>query len=62
MLHAEVILQRIEESRQLLYQMGRQYGLLHPKVLKQSMDLDELLNGYNRLKYKKEGLDNPING
>ncbi|MGM1050601.1 aspartyl-phosphate phosphatase Spo0E family protein [Paenibacillus sp. N3/727] len=53
MIHDEVIRQRIEESRQLLYQMEMQYGLRHPKVLKQSMDLDELINRYYRIKYRE---------
>lgn len=53
MIDAEVMRQRIEESRQLLYQMGMQYGLRHPKVLKQSMHLDELINRYNRVKYRE---------
>lgn len=54
MMQIEVLKQRIEESRQLLYQLGKQYGIRHPKVLKQSMALDELLNSYNRILYKKE--------
>lgn len=53
MIRAEVLLQRIEESRQMLYQLDREYGLRHPKVLQQSMDLDELLNDYNKIKYGK---------
>lgn len=53
MIDAEVIRQRIEESRQLLYQLGKKYGLRHPKVLKQSMELDELLNRYNKALVKK---------
>ena len=54
MMQIEVMKQRIEESRQLLYQLGKQYGLRHPKVLKQSMALDELLNIYYRTIYNKE--------
>lgn len=54
MMQIEVLKQRIEESRQLLYQLGKQYGLRHPRVLKQSMALDELLNCYNRIIYQKE--------
>lgn len=53
MIHDKVIRQRIEESRQLLYEMGMQYGLRHPKVLQQSMELDELINRYYRVKYRK---------
>lgn len=53
MIRVEVLLERIEESRQLLYQLGSEYGLQHPKVLRQSMDLDELLNRYNNIKYGK---------
>ncbi|WP_347272258.1 aspartyl-phosphate phosphatase Spo0E family protein [Paenibacillus sp. N3/727] len=34
--------------------MGKKYGLRHPMVLKQSMDLDELINLYNRTKCKKD--------
>ncbi|KKO54052.1 aspartyl-phosphate phosphatase Spo0E family protein [Paenibacillus sp. DMB20] len=48
MMQTDVMRHRIEESRQLLHQLGNQYGLLHPKVLKQSMALDELLNRYYR--------------
>ncbi|WP_106768748.1 aspartyl-phosphate phosphatase Spo0E family protein [Paenibacillus faecalis] len=54
MIHAEVMRQQIEKSRQLLNQMGRRYGLRHPKVLKQSMHLDELINQYNRVKYREK--------
>ncbi|MEK3731850.1 MULTISPECIES: aspartyl-phosphate phosphatase Spo0E family protein [Paenibacillus] len=53
MMYTDVMLQRIEDARQLLYQMEQQYGLRHPRVLKQSMELDELLNRYYRSTYRK---------
>ncbi|MFM9276625.1 aspartyl-phosphate phosphatase Spo0E family protein [Paenibacillus jiagnxiensis] len=40
--------QRIEESRQQLYELEQKYGLSHASVLRQSMVLDELINEYNR--------------
>lgn len=50
----EVIQKRIEYARIELYRMESQYGgLLHPKVIKQSMKLDELINKYNRVIYNK---------
>jgi hypothetical protein len=40
--------QKIEESRQQLYELEQKYGLAHASVLRQSMVLDELINEYNR--------------
>lgn len=45
----------IEKARQKLHQLELQYeGLRHPKVLEQSMYLDELINKYNRLLYRND--------
>ncbi|GGF66338.1 hypothetical protein GCM10010912_09190 [Paenibacillus albidus] len=45
---------RIERARYKLHQMQMQYGSFnHPKVLRQSVALDELLNQYN-LSYQQE--------
>ena len=42
------ILLQVEEARQKLYQTQRKYGILtHPKVVKQSVALDHLLNQYS---------------
>ncbi|SEU23759.1 aspartyl-phosphate phosphatase Spo0E family protein [Paenibacillus sp. NFR01] len=43
-----VTLLRVERARQKLYQAQKRYGFFtHPKVVKQSVILDELLNEYN---------------
>lgn len=43
------ILVKVEQARKTLYQTQQKYGLLtHPKVVEQSMILDELLNQYQR--------------
>ncbi|MBW4081523.1 aspartyl-phosphate phosphatase Spo0E family protein [Paenibacillus sp. S150] len=44
----EVIQKRIEAERRKLNEMETTYGLLHPKVIKQSMKLDDLINEYTR--------------
>ncbi|MHA6531240.1 aspartyl-phosphate phosphatase Spo0E family protein [Paenibacillus sp. BAC0078] len=44
----EIIQKRIEAERRKLNEMEAIYGLLHPKVIKQSMKLDELINEYTR--------------
>ncbi|GGH29686.1 aspartyl-phosphate phosphatase Spo0E family protein [Paenibacillus segetis] len=52
MREVEVIQRRIECERIELYKMQRKHGgLQHPKVLKQSMRVDELINMYNRAIY-----------
>ncbi|MBT2289886.1 aspartyl-phosphate phosphatase Spo0E family protein [Paenibacillus albidus] len=39
---------RVEKARQQLYRTQQRYGLLtHPKVIEQSVKLDELLNQYS---------------
>lgn len=43
-----IIQRRIEAERRKLNEMEAIYGLLHPKVIKQSMKLDELINAYTR--------------
>ncbi|WP_019913029.1 aspartyl-phosphate phosphatase Spo0E family protein [Paenibacillus sp. HW567] len=43
-----IIQRRIEAERRKLNEMETIYGLLHPKVIKQSMKLDELINEYTR--------------
>lgn len=46
------ILVKVEQARKTLYQTQQKYGLLtHPKVVEQSMILDELLNQYQRSRY-----------
>ncbi|MFC3749378.1 aspartyl-phosphate phosphatase Spo0E family protein [Paenibacillus sp. GCM10012306] len=43
------ILHEVEKARENLYQTQQRYGFLtHPKVIEQSMILDELLNQYQR--------------
>ncbi|OKP83610.1 hypothetical protein A3844_20620 [Paenibacillus helianthi] len=57
----EAIQQRIEAERRKLNEIETTYGLLHPKVIKQSMKLDELINEYTR--EDKESLRaNPLEG
>jgi len=49
MSNPELIQKRIEGARVKLYLMEKEYGgLLHPKVIRQSMKLDELINQYNK--------------
>ncbi|MHA6532651.1 aspartyl-phosphate phosphatase Spo0E family protein [Paenibacillus sp. BAC0078] len=39
---------RIERARRKLYRMHMQYGgFSHPEVLRQSVELDKLLNSYS---------------
>ncbi|MNI24804.1 Spo0E like sporulation regulatory protein [compost metagenome] len=45
----EVLRRQIEAERTRLNQMEQAYGLLHPRVIRQSMKLDELINTYTRL-------------
>ncbi|MNR68579.1 Spo0E like sporulation regulatory protein [compost metagenome] len=45
----EVIQRRIETERRKLNEMETTYGLLHPKVISQSMKLDELINEYTKV-------------
>ncbi len=45
---------QIEAARQRLYQLKMDYGdLLHPRVIHQSMVLDDLINQYNLVKIEK---------
>jgi hypothetical protein len=44
----EAIQQRIEAERKKLNEMETNYGLLHPKVIRQSMKLDTLINEYTK--------------
>ncbi|AIQ67329.1 aspartyl-phosphate phosphatase Spo0E family protein [Paenibacillus graminis] len=44
----EAIQQRIEAERKKLNEMETTYGLLHPKVIRQSMKLDTLINEYTK--------------
>ncbi|MGG4555403.1 MULTISPECIES: aspartyl-phosphate phosphatase Spo0E family protein [Paenibacillus] len=47
-----ILKNRIEEARQRLHSLELLYGgLQHPKVLEQSIILDELINKYNRITY-----------
>ncbi|MFB5759566.1 Spo0E family sporulation regulatory protein-aspartic acid phosphatase [Paenibacillus medicaginis] len=55
----KVVLQiRIERARKRLHLQVQKHGLGHPRVLEQSMRLDELINQYNRL--GKEKIKKPI--
>jgi hypothetical protein len=48
----ELIQKKIECERVELYRMESLYGgMLHPKVIKQSMKLDKLINNYYRAVY-----------
>ncbi|BFH64386.1 MULTISPECIES: aspartyl-phosphate phosphatase Spo0E family protein [Paenibacillus] len=50
----------MEEARQRLYRMVQQYGdVWNPKVIRQSMVLDELINNYNRA-VKDQKSDKPL--
>lgn len=53
MIHQKSLQQSIDVARQQLYNLAKHYDLSHPIVLKQSMVLDELINKYNRLTYKR---------
>ncbi|GIO30424.1 MULTISPECIES: aspartyl-phosphate phosphatase Spo0E family protein [Paenibacillus] len=51
----------IEEARQRLYRMVNRYGdVWNPKVIRQSMVLDELINCYNRAIKDKRAEKQPI--
>ncbi|MBP1905410.1 aspartyl-phosphate phosphatase Spo0E family protein [Paenibacillus turicensis] len=44
---------KIEQARQQLYDIEVECGsLIHPEVIQQSMVLDELINQYNRQRFK----------
>jgi hypothetical protein len=44
---------KIEQARQQLYDIEVECGsLIHPEVIEQSMVLDELINQYNRQRFK----------
>ncbi|WP_379154868.1 aspartyl-phosphate phosphatase Spo0E family protein [Paenibacillus sp. sgz5001063] len=44
----EVLQKRIETERRKLNEIETVYGLLDPKVIRQSMKLDELINKYTK--------------
>lgn len=44
---------QIERNRHELSRLAENHGMQDYKVLQQSMVLDELINEYNRFKYKK---------
>lgn len=49
---------KIEQARQQLYDIEVECGsLIHPEVIEQSMVLDELINQYNRQRFK---IINPV--
>ncbi|WP_055107276.1 aspartyl-phosphate phosphatase Spo0E family protein [Paenibacillus ihumii] len=50
-LKSNYIKHRIEEERQQLGQLAEQYGLRDMRVLRQSMELDRLINHYNEVMY-----------
>ncbi|WP_086074540.1 aspartyl-phosphate phosphatase Spo0E family protein [Paenibacillus camerounensis] len=45
----KILRKQIEYERTMLNQMEQAYGLLHPRVIRQSMKLDELINTYIRM-------------
>ncbi|KJD47427.1 aspartyl-phosphate phosphatase Spo0E family protein [Paenibacillus sp. 28ISP30-2] len=45
----ETLNQQLEDARQRLHDLYKQYGFGHACVLEQSMFLDELINQYNRM-------------
>ncbi|CAM4440848.1 MULTISPECIES: aspartyl-phosphate phosphatase Spo0E family protein [Paenibacillus] len=45
----KILRKQIEYERTRLNQMEQTYGLLHPRVIRQSMKLDELINTYTRM-------------
>ncbi|MFM9280930.1 aspartyl-phosphate phosphatase Spo0E family protein [Paenibacillus jiagnxiensis] len=60
MCNSKVVLQiQIERARQKLHLLVQKYDEMgHPRVLEQSMRLDELINQYNRV--GKEKIKKPI--
>ncbi|MNJ45175.1 Spo0E like sporulation regulatory protein [compost metagenome] len=48
---SKYIKHRIEEERRLLDLLAEQFGLQDKRVLKQSMELDRLINNYNEVRY-----------
>ncbi|MFD3262256.1 aspartyl-phosphate phosphatase Spo0E family protein [Paenibacillus lentus] len=48
---SKYIKHRIEEERQQLGVLAEQYGLQDMRVLRQSMELDRLINHYNEVRY-----------
>lgn len=57
---SKYIKHRIEEERQRLGLLAKQYGLKDKRVLKQSMELDQLINQYNEVKYDYMRRKEPI--
>ncbi|AZK46711.1 aspartyl-phosphate phosphatase Spo0E family protein [Paenibacillus lentus] len=57
---SKYIKHRIEEERQRLGLLAKQYGLQDIRVLKQSMELDQLINQYNEVKYDYMRRKEPI--
>lgn len=57
---SKYIKHRIEEERQRLGLLAKQYGLQDKRVLKQSMELDQLINQYNEVKYDYMRRKEPI--
>lgn len=51
MMSTMILLARVEQARHKLHVLVQEYGELgHPKVIKQSQILDELINNYYRKK------------
>ncbi|MFS0873394.1 Spo0E family sporulation regulatory protein-aspartic acid phosphatase [Paenibacillus xylanilyticus] len=48
------VVDQIERNRQELSRLAEHHGMQDYKVLQQSMVLDELINEYNRFKYRKQ--------
>lgn len=49
--NSEYIKCRIEEERDGLNELVMKYGFRDVRVLKQSMELDKLINSYNKARY-----------
>lgn len=47
MMKTESILRQIEQKRQEMHEMAKQYGLSDFSVLKKSKELDRILNNYH---------------
>ncbi|MBC8079732.1 MAG: aspartyl-phosphate phosphatase Spo0E family protein [Gorillibacterium sp.] len=50
----EKISAQLEQARLKLYQLVFRYGILHRKVIRQSVVVDRLINRYNMIKYNEK--------
>ncbi|GAA0406201.1 aspartyl-phosphate phosphatase Spo0E family protein [Paenibacillus motobuensis] len=60
MIRRETIRTIIEQEREELNRLAAQYGLLDKRVLEQSIELDELINKYNKVRYYDSQKKKPI--